>query len=301
MKTGFIGLGAMGAPMASNLHAAGWLTAVWNRSPGPAQSLAEQTGCEVAEDPADLARRCELVVICVSGDADVLAVIESMLPALAEGKIVVDCSTIAADSAREAARRVEAAGAAFLDCPVSGGVEGARQGRLAIMAGGEAGALARCRPVLEAMAAGIVHMGPVGNGQATKAVNQIMAAGINQAVSEAMAFARAEGLDQLQVIEALGGGAASSWFLNNRGPFMAREDFPPGFRIALHDKDLAICQAMAEAHGVQLPVVEMSRLHYRRLMGAGYGDEDISALYRLKRQMFDNPPHPPQRDNEGQA
>ena len=301
MKTGFIGLGAMGAPMASNLHAGGWLTAVWNRSPQPASALAARTGCEIASDPADLAARCELVVICVSGDADVLAVIDAMTPALGAEHIVVDCSTIAADSAREAARRVEASGAAFLDCPVSGGVEGARQGRLAIMVGGDEEALARCRSVLEAMAASIVHMGPSGNGQATKAVNQIMAAGINQAVSEAMAFARAEGLAPGQVIEALGGGAASSWFLNNRGPYMAREDFPPGFRIALHDKDLAICQTMAEAHGVQLPVVEMTRLHYRRLISAGHGDEDISALYRLKRQMFDNPPHPPRRDNEGQA
>lgn len=301
MKTGFIGLGAMGAPMATNLHAAGWLTAVWNRSPGPARTLAEQTGCAVAADPGDLAGRCELIITCVSGDGDVLEIIDAMTPVLGEGQVVVDCSTIAADTAREAARRVQATGAQFLDCPVSGGTEGARQGRLAIMAGGDAGVLARCRPVLEAMAAGIVHMGPAGHGQATKAVNQIMAAGINQAVSEGMAFARAEGLDLMQVVAALGGGAASSWFLNNRGPYMAREDFPPGFRVALHDKDLAICQAMAEAHGVQLPVVEMTRVHYRRLMGTGYGDEDISALYRLKRQLFDNPPHPPERKSGSQG
>ncbi len=300
MRTGFTGLGAMGAPMATNIHAAGYLHTVWNRTASRARALADELGCAVAGSPATLAAECDLVVVCVAADADLLEVVDALAPGLAPGKVVVDCSTVSAATAVSAARRVQQQGAAFMDAPVSGGTEGARLGKLSMMAGGEAEVLERCRPVLEAMAARIVHMGPVGNGQATKAVNQIMAAGINQAVSEGMAFASAQGLPLERVIEALGSGAASSWFLHNRGPYMAAGEYPPGFKVALHDKDLAIAQAMAEARGVALPVIEMTRLHYRRLVAAGYGEEDISALHRLKRDMFDNPAHPPvERQQDG--
>lgn len=287
LRAGFIGLGAMGEPMARNLARAGLLAGVYNRTTARSAALAAELGVSAAADPAALAADCNLIVICVTADADVLAMVDALLPALAADAIVVDCSTVAAATARIAAERLASAGAAFLDCPVSGGTEGAIKGTLSIMVGGEAHVLARARPALDAMGSRIVHMGPHGAGQATKAVNQIAVAGVNQAVSEALAFAHAEGLDLPQVIEAVGGGAAQSWFLTNRGPNMHAMSFPLGFRVRLHHKDLAICRAMAAAHGVKLPVVEMTMLHYERLMAAASADEDVSSLYRLKRAMFD--------------
>jgi 3-hydroxyisobutyrate dehydrogenase len=284
---GVIGLGAMGAPMARNLGQAGHLAAVWNRTPEKTARLAGELGVPAAADPAALARDCGVIILSVAADADVLAVVAGLAPGLRPGSVVVDTSTVSRVTAREAALQVQAAGANFLDAPVSGGVEGAQQGRLVMMVGGEAAVLERVRPLLGAIAGRITHMGPVGAGQATKAVNQIMAAGINQAVCEALAFARAHALPLERVIEVVGGGAAGNWFLEHRGPTMVGDEFEPGFRVALHHKDLAICQRMAAAFGVALPVVEMTLIHYRRLMAAGFGDEDISALFREKRALFD--------------
>jgi len=305
MRVASVGLGAMGSPMARNLARAGLLAAVWNRTPGKAerlkQALASELGAagEAVATPATLAELAlasgrptglDAVVLCVSADADVLACVDALGPALAthsKGRaLVIDCSTVAAATARDAADRLAALGVGFLDCPVSGGTEGARDGTLAIMCGGSEPDFARAQPVLAALGKRIALMGPVGAGQATKAVNQIAVAGINQAVTEALAFARAEGLPLDRVIDTLGGGAAGSWFLGRRGPTMVRGEFPLGFKVALHQKDLGIVQAMAAARGVRLPVVEMTRIHYDRLIEQGHGDEDISALYRLKRALF---------------
>lgn len=286
-RVGFVGLGAMGAPMARNLAQAGLLTAVYNRTAAAADALAAELKVTAAPTLEALAAKCDVFVLCVSADADVLGVVDALAPALATGAIVIDCSTVAAATAREAARRLAAVRAGFLDCPVSGGTEGAVNGTLSIMVGGDAETLDRARPVLEAMGKRIVHIGGHGAGQATKAVNQIAVAGVNQAVSEALAFAEAHGLDLGRVIDAVSGGAAQSWFLTNRGPNMQRMTFPLGFRVRLHQKDLGICRAMAAEYGVQLPVIEMTMVHYERLIAAGYGDEDVSSLYRLKRAMFD--------------
>ncbi|HSN18660.1 MAG TPA: NAD(P)-dependent oxidoreductase [Gammaproteobacteria bacterium] len=286
MKTGFIGLGAMGMPMARNLHKAGLLAAVYNRSPDKARALAAELGCIAAASVAELAKLCEAVVLCVSADADVLEMVEALAPALAGGALVVDCSTVGAATARKAGKILGARGIDFLDCPVSGGTEGARHGTLAIMCGGTEAAFQRAQPLLNAMGKRVALMGPAGAGQATKAVNQIVVAGVAQAVSEALAFADAQGLPLEKVIEVVGSGAAQSWFLTNRGPNMMRMTFPLGFKVSLHDKDLDIVQRMAAAQGVQLPVVEMTRIHYRRLMADGHGDEDISSLFRLKHALF---------------
>ncbi|KAB7623984.1 NAD(P)-dependent oxidoreductase [Alkalilimnicola sp. S0819] len=286
MKTGFIGLGGMGRGMAANLHRAGLLSVVYNRSYERAIEFAGAHGVTAADEIPTLAAECELIFTCVSRDEDVLDVIDAMLPALRPGSIVVDCSTIAVDTAKEAARRLAERDARFLDAPVSGGVEGARNGQLVMMVGGDPAVLERVRPALDAMSKAVTHMGEVGAGQATKAVNQIMAAGINQAVTEALAFGQASGLDMDKVIQVVGGGAAGNWFVNHRGPTMTRGVFEPGFKVALHHKDLGICRKMLEARGVALPVVEMTLKHYERLMEQGHGEEDISALYRLKRAMF---------------
>jgi 3-hydroxyisobutyrate dehydrogenase len=286
LKTGFVGLGAMGAHMARSLHRAGLLAGAWNRTPAKTAALAAETGCTAFDAPPALARACECVVLCVSADADVLGVVDALLPGARPGLLVIDCSTVSAATAREAAQRLAQVGAEFVDAPVSGGVEGARQATLAVMAGGTPEAFARAKPVLATMGRTITHMGPTGYGQATKATNQILCAGHIQAAAEAMAFAKHEGLPLDRVIETLGQGAGSSWYFVNRAPNMVRDDYPAGFRVRLHEKDLKIAREMAERHGVHLPLIEMTLLHYRRLIEAGHGDEDISTLFRLKDAMF---------------
>lgn len=289
MRVGFIGLGAMGAPMARNLAAAGLLAALWNRSRAKAEPLSAQLGVPIADDPAALARSVDCVLLSLPADDDLLQVIDRLCAGLHADMLVVDTSTVGADTAREASRRLTLHGAHFLDAPVSGGVEGARNGSLVMMVGGEAAQFERVRPLLAAVATHIVHMGPVGNGQTTKAVNQIMVAGINQAVTEALAFGEAAGLNMDRVIDVIGGGAAANWFLSNRGRSMLQRDFSPRFKVALHHKDLTICRRMAEAltgTEIRLPIVEMTLIHYRRLIEAGYADEDISALYRQKCALF---------------
>jgi 3-hydroxyisobutyrate dehydrogenase len=290
---GFAGLGAMGRGMARNLHRAQLLTAVWNRTASRATELAAELGIPAATDPADLARRCDVLVLCVSADADVLAVTDAMLPGLRAGAIVIDCSTVAAGTAREAARRVAAREASFLDAPVSGGVEGARDGTLAIMVGGPQSAFERAQPVFNALGRTAARFGDSGAGQAAKATNQIMCAGVIQAVAEAMAFAKAEGLPLAPLIETLGQGAGSSWYFVHRAPNIVRGSYPAGFRVRLHEKDLRICHEMAARHGVALQVVEATLADYRELIAQGHGDEDISTLFRLKDALFTAEPTAP--------
>ncbi len=276
----------MGQHMARNLHRAGLLAGAWNRTAGKSAALAAETGCHAFDSPSALASTCDVIVICVSADDDLLEVVEALGPSLRRGSLVIDCSTVAADTAREAAARVATVGSNFLDCPVSGGVEGARCATLAIMCGGDEEAFERARPVLEALGKSIVRMGPSGSGQATKATNQILCAGAIQVAAEAMAFARAEGLPLDRVIEILGKGAGSSWYFVHRAPFMARGEYPAGFRVRLHQKDLGICRAMAARHGAVLPVVETTLADYARLIASGHGEEDVSTIFRLKTRLF---------------
>ena len=286
MQTGFVGLGAMGMHMARNLHQAGLLTGVWNRTAEKAASLAGELKCHAFTSLEELAGNCEAVVICVSADDDLRAVIAGLDAGLSPNMIVIDCSTVGAGTARDMHQHLDALGVGFLDCPVSGGVEGARNATLAIMAGGDENVFSRALPILQKMGKTITHFGASGAGQAAKATNQIMCAGIIQAVGEAMAFAHAEGLPLDRLIDTLGKGAGSSWYFVNRAPFMANNRFPAGFRVRLHDKDLRICRAMAAVHGARLPVVESTLQEYEKLIAEGFGDEDISAVYRLKTLLF---------------
>ncbi|KXJ40756.1 MAG: oxidoreductase [Methylothermaceae bacteria B42] len=283
ITAGMIGLGAMGAPMAHNLAKQGLLTSVWNRTSNKAESLAAALNIQAAESPEALAKSCNIIAICVSRDQDVLEVIEILLPGLQPGAVVIDHSTVSIETAREAAEKVKTQGADFLDAPVSGGVEGARAGTLSVMVGGSRQALDKAMPALQAIGQRIEHMGDVGSGQATKVVNQILCAGINQAVTEALAFGMTLGLDMDKVIDVVSGGAAGNWFLEKRGPTMIRHRFEPGFKLALHHKDLKICQQMAEQAGIPLPLALQTLKDYQRLMDQGFGEEDISALFRLKK------------------
>jgi len=276
----------MGAHMARNLKRAGLLTGVWNRTADKAAALAKELHCLAFSSLAELAGNCEAVVICVSADDDLRSVITGLEPGLNPNAIVMDCSTVGAGTAREMHARLGELGVGFLDCPVSGGVEGARTASLAIMVGGDEPIYARALPMLQSMGKSVAYLGSSGAGQAAKATNQIMCAGIIQAVGEAMAFAHAEGLPLDELIELLGKGAGSSWYFVNRAPFMAHNNFPAGFRVRLHAKDLRICREMAARHGAQLPVVESTLAQYAQLIAQGFGDEDISSIYRLKSKLF---------------
>jgi 3-hydroxyisobutyrate dehydrogenase len=202
--------------------------------------------------------------------------------------IVVDTSTVSSETAKQATKILKEVNAHFLDCPVSGGTEGAKHGTLAMMIGGVENILEKARPTLNAIAGNIVYIGASGSGQATKAVNQIMAAGINQAVTEALAFGKAMDLPLDKVVDIVSTGAAGNWFLEHRGKTMLAGTYEPGFKLELHHKDLEICKNMTETISEnKLPIIEMTLIHYQRLMDEGYGDEDISALFRLKKQQLE--------------
>jgi 3-hydroxyisobutyrate dehydrogenase len=286
MKTTVIGLGAMGAGMAGNLFRAGHLTHAWNRSRERGEQAAAQHGFALADTLEAAGGQADLVITSVSADDDLKQVCDRLAGSMSAGSVVLDTSTVSIDSARQVAERLEAHGIHFLDAPVSGGKEGAEKGTMVMMVGGDAAVLRQLLPVLESISRKVVHMGPVGSGQATKAVNQIMCAGINQAVTEALAFGQHQGLDMDRVVDVVSSGAAGNWFVEHRGRSMTGGSFAPGFRVALHHKDLKICQAMLSADGVRLPMVETTLTDYERLMAEGHGDEDISALYRLKRPLF---------------
>lgn len=283
LKAAFIGLGAMGAPMAGHLHAKGLLAAVGNRTQARAEALATELGVQ-APDLAGIASSCDVIALCVSADADVIGVVEALAPSLKKGAVVVDHSTVSPDTAKKAARIIGDAGGVFLDAPVSGGVEGAKNGKLSVMVGGDADVLEKARPVLEAYAVRVTHMGPVGSGQATKAVNQVLVAGIAHAVTEGLALGEALGLDPERLIPTLGAGAAGNWFLEKRGATMLRNEFSVGFKLALLHKDLGIVRGIASDAGTDRTIIEQSLADFAQLMSEGYGDDDISALIRLKRK-----------------
>ena len=281
-RVGFIGLGAMGASMAGHLHGKGLLSAVANRTVAKADALARQLGVKAAKAPADFAG-CDAVVLCVSKDADVLQCVDDLAAVLPAGALVIDHSTVSRETALEAAARLKAKGIEFLDAPVSGGVEGAKNGKLSVMVGGDAAVLERARDLLSAYALKVTLMGPTGAGQATKAVNQVLVAGIAQAVCEGLAFGEALGLKPESLVPTLAAGAAGNWFIDKRGATMLADNFMPGFKSALLLKDLHIVQAMADALGKHYSVVEQSLADYQKLVDAGFGEEDTSALIRLKR------------------
>jgi 3-hydroxyisobutyrate dehydrogenase len=283
MKVGFIGLGAMGHSMAGHLAERGLLAVVGNRTVAKAQAFVDARADVVAAETfADYAG-CDAVALCVSADADVLENVDGLVAHLAPGALVVDHSTVSVETAREAAKRLAARGIGFLDAPVSGGVEGARNGKLSVMVGGDEATLERARSVIEAYGARVALMGPTGAGQATKAVNQILVAGINEAVCEGLAFAEKLGLDPERLLPTLMAGAASNWFLDKRGATMLRSEFMPGFKCAHMAKDLRIVQSMADAAGIRHPVIDRALADYSELERNGHADADTSALITLKR------------------
>ena len=284
LGVGVVGLGAMGRPMARRLARANLLLCVWNRSTAQAEVLAGELGVHRASSPAELARRCNVVLICVSADHDLLEVIRLLLPGLVAGSVVVDTSTVNPSTAIAAAEMLAEIGVHFVDAPVSGGVEGAINGRLSVMAGGKSADILRIRPILEAISTTITHMGPVGSGQATKAVNQVIVAGVARAVCEALALSEKLNLPSRRLLSVLSAGAAGSWFLEHRGDSMLNDRFEEGFKLALLLKDLKIIRELARELDISMLTVESAIEEYQQLVESGDGDNDISGLIKLKRK-----------------
>lgn len=285
-RVGFCGMGTMGAAMAANVARAGYPLGVWNRTPGRA-ALPVSLGATEAASPSDLAATSDITVVCVSDTPDVEQVLfgaDGVAAGATPGSLVVDCSTISPAATRDMAARLGGLGVAFVDAPVSGGSEGAQKGTLTIMVGGDAADVERARPVLATMGSVITHMGPVGAGQATKAVNQVIIAGTYLGVAEGIVLAIKAGLDPEQVVDALSGGAARSWVLENRAGRMIADEYPLGFRIALHLKDLGIALGLAREVGASLPVAAIASQIESGLVAKGHGDDDNAALARAIRE-----------------
>lgn len=288
LTTAVIGLGAMGSGIARNLHTHGILAAAWNRTSGNAAHLAQDPTFPLLDSLDDAVNRAELIITSLSVDTALLEIVERIAPLLTPNQIVLDTSTVSPKTAREVAMQLSRVGCGFIDGPVTGGMEGARQGTLTMMAGGNAGLLDTLRPTLQCFTSAVHYLGPVGAGQAAKAVNQLIAAGINQAVTEGLALAQTQGLELSQVIEVLRGGVARNWFLDNRNEAMLTGRFTPGFKISLHHKDLRICRDIAQQQGVASPLLELMLADYAQLIEAGRGELDTSALFRLKQERYRN-------------
>jgi 2-hydroxy-3-oxopropionate reductase len=286
-KLGFMGLGIMGRGMTHNLLKAGFDVTVWNRTMSKMDEFVK-AGATAAASPADLAASCDVIFTCVSDTPDVEAVIlgeQGVIQGVRTGALVVDHSTISPQATREVAAKLTEKGAHMLDAPISGGSEGAAKGTLSIMVGGEAAQVERAMPYLQAMGKTITHVGPIGAGQMVKLVNQILVVITGLAVSEALLFAQAGGLDLQKTLDAVSGGAAGSWMLNMRGPQVIRRDWRPGFTIDLQQKDLRLVLEAADQMGV--PVVATSLVFnlYRTLQAQGLGGEGNHALIKALEKM----------------
>jgi len=286
MRVAVIGLGTMGAPMARHLLNAGHEVTVHNRTRDRELPLAE-LGASRAESPAEAARGADAVLTCVSDTPDLEHVVlgeggaaEGMEP----GAVVVDCSTVSPSATAGLAAQLAERGLGMVDAPVSGGSEGAENGTLTIFVGGADEHVAKAMPVLEAFGKRITHLGPSGSGQMAKAVNQVMIAGTYATVGEGIALAQAAGLPLEKLVEALSGGAAASWVLQNRSANMIANAYPLGFKVALHRKDLGIALDEAARAGVPLDVAALVATHEDGLMDGGFGDEDVSALARIPKR-----------------
>jgi 3-hydroxyisobutyrate dehydrogenase len=275
MKIAFIGTGVMGAPMAGHLARAGHQVIVYNRT----RAKAEATGLTVAQTPALAAEGADAVVTCVGNDDDLASVTvgpDGAFAAMRDDAVFIDHTTVSASIAQ----RLAQARALSVDAPVSGGQAGAEKGALSIMCGGSDEALAKARPVMEAYAARIVHVGAAGAGQQTKMVNQICIAGVLQGLSEALRFAQASALDLDKVYEAISGGAAQSWQMVNRWPTMAKDEFDFGFAIDWMRKDLGLALDEAKRNGATLPAAALVDQFYAEVQKMGGGRQDTSALVR---------------------
>ena len=287
MKVAFIGLGTMGIPMALNILNAGFELTVHNRSRDKEEITAKAGALRVGS-PREAAAGAEIIITCVSDTPDVEAIIlgeNGVIHGARDGSIVVDMSTISPSATRRIAEKLGKKGVKMLDAPVSGGSEGAQKGTLSIMVGGDPEDLEKVDSVLKAMGKIITHVGPVGAGQLTKAINQIIVGGTYWSVAEGVTLGIKAGLDMDKVLQAVGSGAASSWPLINRSGNMIQNSYPLGFKVKLHRKDLNIALEIARELGVTLPLAAYIEQVETGLIARGHEDEDLSALARSIREQ----------------
>lgn len=287
MKVAFIGLGTMGIPMSLNILNAGFDLTVHNRTRDK-EKIPAKEGAQRAASPREAAVGAEVIITCVSDTPDVEEVImgeNGVIHGAQAGSIVVDMSTISPSTTRRIAQDLGKNGIKMIDAPVSGGSEGAQKGTLSIMVGGEAEDLEKVDPVLKAMGKTITHVGPVGAGQLTKAINQIIVGGTYWSVAEGVTLGIKAGLDMDKVLQAVGSGAAQSWTLTNRSGNMIKNSYPLGFKVKLHRKDLNIALEIARELGVTLPLAAYVEQAETGLIARGHEDEDMSALARSIRQQ----------------
>jgi 3-hydroxyisobutyrate dehydrogenase len=281
-RIGFVGLGIMGQGMAHNLLKAGFPLTVWNRTASKMEPLIA-TGAQGAKNPAEVAVHSDIVVVCVNDTPDVEAILlqdGGIIEGGKPGSLVVDCSTISPVATREFAAELAKKEIAMLDAPISGGSEGAANGTLSIMVGGEAKDVERAMPVLQAMGKTITHVGECGAGQTVKLVNQILVVNTALGICEALLFAQAGGVDLDKALQAVEAGAAGSWMLSNRGPQILARDWRPGFTINLQLKDLRIVLDAGDKLGTPLPATSLIFNLYRTLQARGLGGEGNHALIK---------------------
>ena len=277
---GFIGLGVMGRGMAHGLLRQGYRLHVHGRRPEVVQPFVDE-GAQAHATAAALARQCRLVFLCVSDDAAVEQVLfgpDGLAEGLAAGSCVVDTSTIAAGSARAFGERLRAKGVTFLDAPISGGQQGAESGTLNTMVGGPADAFDACKPVMSAFCKTITHVGALGAGQTVKSCNQVAVAGALLGVADAIALAKAQGVDPALMREVLLNGTARSFVLEKHGQRVIAEDFVPGFRVSLMRKDLRIALKTAQEAGAFLAGAPVAEGLLDELVREGRGELDWAVL-----------------------
>ena len=286
-RVAFLGLGIMGAPMAGHLAAAGHEVTVYNRTTAKATTWVQRHGGTAALTAAGAAADAQLVCVCVGNDDDVRAVVlgsdqtPGALSSMTSGSTLVDHTTASAGVAREIEAAASARGIGFLDAPVSGGQAGAEGGQLTIMCGGTPESFAKAEPVLTTYARRIAHLGPAGNGQLAKMVNQLCIAGVVQGLAEGLDFGRRAGLDMTKVVEVISAGAAQSWQMENRSETMIKGEFEFGFAVELMRKDLGICLAEARRIGARLPVAALVDQFYAHIENRGGRRWDTSSLIQL--------------------
>lgn len=283
MKVAFIGLGTMGYPMAGHVSQAGHEVAVYNRTTAKAQAWCEEYSGRFELTPALAAQGADIVLTCVGNDDDLRAVYlgqDGALQMAKSGALFIDHTTASAEVAKELNEAAQNKGCLFMDGPVSGGQAGAVNGVLTVMMGGEPAHLAMAQSILDCYAKSTTLLGPVGNGQLAKMVNQILIGGILSGLSEGVSFAQQAGLDIPTLVETLKHGAAGSWQLENRGETMAKDEFDFGFAIEWMHKDLGLCLAQAEKMGLSIPLTKAVDEDYQALMAEGRSRQDTSVLIK---------------------
>ena len=277
-RVAFLGLGVMGYPMAGHLVKAGHDVIVWNRTGAKAEAWTKQYDGQAAETPAEAVSEAEFVLLCLGDDPDVLSVFDAFESSIGTGAVIVDHTTASAGLARSLYDRAGGKQADFVDAPISGGQAGAENGQLTIMCGGDAAAFAKAEPIMQAYGKRMTLIGDSGAGQLAKSVNQICIAGIVQGLAEGMHFADEAGLDVAKVIEAISGGAAQSWQMENRWETMRDGHYEHGFAVDWMRKDLRIALDTARENGASLPVTAMVDQYYADIQAMGGQRWDTSSL-----------------------